>query len=29
VLASAPMIVVYFAMQRYIVGGLTGGAIKG
>jgi len=29
VLASAPMIVVYFAMQRYIVGGLTGGAVKG
>lgn len=29
VLASAPMIAVYFAMQRFIVGGLTGGAVKG
>lgn len=28
-MASAPMVAVYFSMQRFIVGGLTGGAIKG
>jgi raffinose/stachyose/melibiose transport system permease protein len=28
-LAAVPMLVLFFAAQRYIVGGLSGGAVKG
>jgi raffinose/stachyose/melibiose transport system permease protein len=28
-LAAVPMLVLFFATQRYIVGGLSGGAVKG
>jgi raffinose/stachyose/melibiose transport system permease protein len=28
-LAGAPMLVLFFLAQRYIVGGLSGGAVKG
>jgi raffinose/stachyose/melibiose transport system permease protein len=28
-LAGAPMLILFFAAQRYIVGGLSGGAVKG